>query len=114
MCRYAVNAVSSCVRGMGCDREGKGMMFVDKEGVYKVVHFAENGIDRSSIFPAMSSAGTMKQTTLETTFGSFVGVEENEVRKFLGIKYALVKNWLSAPEIVTSYGNEVVDATRYG
>ncbi|KAI4693283.1 uncharacterized protein J4E88_001654 [Alternaria novae-zelandiae] len=56
----------------------------------------------------------MKQTTLETTFGSFVGVEENEVRKFLGIKYALVKNWLSAPEIVTSYGNEVVDATRYG
>jgi len=90
------------------------MMFVDKKGVYKVVNYAENGIERSRIFPAMFSAGTMGQTTLETTFGSFVGVEENGVRKFLGIKYAQVKNWLAAPEIINSYGNEVVDATQYG
>ena len=56
----------------------------------------------------------MTETTLETTFGSFVGVEEDGVRKFLGIKYAQVKDWLAAPELITSYGNEVVDATRYG
>ncbi|KAI4627616.1 uncharacterized protein J4E87_004180 [Alternaria ethzedia] len=56
----------------------------------------------------------MRHITLETTFGSFVGVEENGVRKFLGIKYAEVKNWLATPELITSYGNQIVDATRYG
>ena len=90
------------------------MLFMGKEGVYKVVNFAKNGTERSSIFPTMFSAATMRHITLETTFGSFVGVEENGVRKFLGIKYAEVKNWLATPELITSYGNQIVDATRYG
>lgn len=56
----------------------------------------------------------MKATVLETSFGTFAGSDQDGVRTFLGIKYAQVKNWLAAPELITSYGNKVVDATQYG
>ena len=71
-------------------------------------------VNKSSVFPAMSSNAGMTETTLGTTFGSFMGAEENGVRKFLGIQYAQVKNWLAAPELITSYDDEVVDATQFG
>jgi len=87
---------------------------VEEEGVYKVNSPMKSGIDKSSAFLEMTPSDDMSEKILETTFGSFVGVEEYGVRKFLGIKYAQVKNWLSAPELITSYGNDIVDATRYG
>ncbi|KAH6873311.1 carboxylesteras-like protein [Alternaria rosae] len=62
----------------------------------------------------MSLSGGTKATVLETSFGTFAGSDQDGARTFLGIKYAQVKNWLAAPELITSYGNKVVDATQYG
>jgi hypothetical protein len=55
-----------------------------------------------------------QNTTLQTAFGSFVGGEENGVKKFLGIKYAKVKDWLAAPELTAGCGYDVFDATGFG
>jgi hypothetical protein len=64
----------------------------------------------------MNDGGEMgaQRTTLQTAFGSFVGGEENGVKRFLGIKYAKVKNWLAAPELTTGCGDEIVDVTGFG
>jgi hypothetical protein len=58
--------------------------------------------------------GEMRPTTLVTDFGSFVGREEDGVRRYLGIKYARVRNWLAAPEVVDEYGGGIVNATGFG
>lgn len=89
-------------------------LYGGRSKVYKVNSPMESRISKSSVFLTMTPSDYMERTTLETTFGSFVGVEEDGVRKFLGIKYAEVRNWLAAPELVTWYGNQIVDATRYG
>ncbi|CAG5147345.1 uncharacterized protein ALTATR162_LOCUS2023 [Alternaria atra] len=75
------------------------------------------------MFPPMFSSGLqivdaedgeMRPTTLVTDFGSFVGREEDGVRRYLGIKYARVRNWLAAPEVVDEYGGGIVNATGFG
>lgn len=51
---------------------------------------------------------------LETPFGAFAGKKGDAVVQYLGIKYASVKDQLSVPELVTSYGNSTVNATEFG
>jgi hypothetical protein len=51
---------------------------------------------------------------LATTFGTFQGKQGHSVVQYRGIKYASVLDQLSAPVIVTEYGNGVVDATHFG
>jgi len=87
---------------------------VEEECAYKEDGVLEGRVNKTVVVPAMSPNVDMRETILKTTFGCFVGVEENGVRRFVGIKYAQVKNWLATPELITSYGNEVIDATRYG
>ncbi|KAF2641577.1 para-nitrobenzyl esterase [Massarina eburnea CBS 473.64] len=53
-------------------------------------------------------------TILKTPLGTFLGKPKDGVVQYLGIKYASLKDQLSAPELVTSYGTEVIDATSYG
>jgi hypothetical protein len=45
---------------------------------------------------------------LSTPFGTFKGTQ------YRGIKYATVRDQLSAPELVTDYGTDIVDAMHYG
>ncbi|KAL1602607.1 Carboxylesterase 5A [Paraconiothyrium brasiliense] len=51
--------------------------------------------------------------TLHTSFGSFKGIHGEDVVQYLGIKYAKVKDQLSAPDMMICYEG-VVDATEYG
>jgi carboxylesterase type B len=51
---------------------------------------------------------------LQTSFGTFKGKKGDGVVQYRGIKYASVRDQLSVPELVTEYGTDVVDATRYG
>jgi carboxylesterase type B len=53
-------------------------------------------------------------TTLKSSIGEFRGVKRDRVVQYLGIKYADLKDQLAVPELVKSYGGEVVDATRFG
>ena len=53
-------------------------------------------------------------TTLKTNIGEFRGKKGDGVEQYLGIKYASLKDQLAAPEIFSSYGEEVVDATEFG
>jgi carboxylesterase type B len=53
-------------------------------------------------------------TLLQTCFGTFQGKRGDGVTQYRGVKYASVKDQLSAPELVTEYGDAVVDATQYG
>jgi carboxylesterase type B len=50
---------------------------------------------------------------LQTSFGTFKGKKGDGVTQYRGIKYASVRDQLSVPELVTEYGTDVVDATRY-
>jgi hypothetical protein len=54
------------------------------------------------------------RTILETPFGTFEGKKSDGSTQYRGIKYASVKDQLSVPELVTNYGTDIVDATRYG
>ncbi|EUC48463.1 hypothetical protein COCMIDRAFT_87292 [Bipolaris oryzae ATCC 44560] len=49
-----------------------------------------------------------------TPFGSFKGWREDGVVQYRGIKYAFLRNQMAAPELVTGYGSEMVDATEFG
>jgi carboxylesterase type B len=53
-------------------------------------------------------------TTVSTPFGRFEGKRSNGVVQYLCIKYAKLKDQLSAPEMVESYNEAVVNATEYG
>lgn len=53
-------------------------------------------------------------TNLKTHYGEFKGKTGAGVVQYLGIKYASLRNQLSVPEMVESYGNEVIDATKFG
>lgn len=53
-------------------------------------------------------------TVLKTRFGEFRGKNGNGVVQYLGIKYAALKDQLSIPEMIDSYGSDVVDATVFG
>ncbi|KAF2466728.1 carboxylesteras-like protein [Lindgomyces ingoldianus] len=52
--------------------------------------------------------------TLKTAFGEFRGKRSDFVVQYLGIKYASLKDQLSAPEMVDRYESEVVDASEFG
>ncbi|KAH7378730.1 para-nitrobenzyl esterase [Pyrenochaeta sp. MPI-SDFR-AT-0127] len=56
----------------------------------------------------------MTSTTLQTSFGTFTGDKSDGVTQYRGIKYANLENQLSVPEIVTHYGDETIDATKFG
>jgi hypothetical protein len=56
----------------------------------------------------------MATRVTHTPFGDFIGKVDQGVAQYLGIKYALLKDRLSVPEMVHEYGNEPVDATEYG
>lgn len=56
----------------------------------------------------------MVTTTLQTSFGAFTGEKSDGITQYRGIKYADIGNQLSPPEMVTSYGNEPIDATKFG
>jgi carboxylesterase type B len=51
---------------------------------------------------------------LQTSFGTFKGKKGDGIVQYRGIRYASVPDQLSVPELVTTYGTDVVDATRYG
>ena len=51
---------------------------------------------------------------LTTSFGNFQGHQGDGVIQFQGIKFASLKDQLSVPEMVTTYGTKVVDATHFG
>ncbi|KAH5347573.1 hypothetical protein HBI33_223380 [Parastagonospora nodorum] len=51
---------------------------------------------------------------LQLPFGTFQGKQSDGITQYLGIKYASVKDQLSPPELVTDYGDVVVDATHFG
>jgi hypothetical protein len=53
-------------------------------------------------------------TPLQTSFGTFQGTQGDGVVQFRGVKYACLKDQLSVPEMVTSYRDELVDATEFG
>jgi carboxylesterase type B len=53
-------------------------------------------------------------TSLKSPFGTFQGKTHDAVTQYRGIKYASVKDQLSVPELVTSYGDDVIDATHFG
>ncbi|PSN62539.1 para-nitrobenzyl esterase [Corynespora cassiicola Philippines] len=53
-------------------------------------------------------------TTLKTSFATFKGKKQDGVIQYLGVKYASLSNQLSVPEMVTEYGNGIVDATAFG
>ena len=47
--------------------------------------------------------------------GQIRGKQKNGVTQFLGLKYAILRDRFSEPELVQGGNkNEVVDATRYG
>jgi hypothetical protein len=51
---------------------------------------------------------------LSTPFGTFKGKNGDGITQYRGIKYATVRDQLSAPELVTDYGTDIVDAMHYG
>jgi carboxylesterase type B len=51
---------------------------------------------------------------LKTSFGTFRGKKGDGITQYRGIKYASVKDQLSAPEMVTGYGDQEIDATHFG
>ena len=53
-------------------------------------------------------------TTLKTSFGIFAGKQGDAVTQYLGIKYASLENQLAVPKLMTSYGDNVVDASAFG
>jgi hypothetical protein len=52
-------------------------------------------------------------TAVRTSFGTFQS-RQGEVIQFRGIKYASLKDQLSVPEMVTTYGSDIIDATSFG
>jgi hypothetical protein len=53
-------------------------------------------------------------TPLKTPFGTFQGKHLDGVTQYRGINYAILRDQLSMPEILTEYPNEVIDATHFG
>ena len=53
-------------------------------------------------------------TTLKTSFATFRGKKQDGMIQYLGVKYASLSDQLSVPEMVTEYGNGIVDATAFG
>jgi carboxylesterase type B len=51
---------------------------------------------------------------LQTSIGTFEGKKGDGVVQYRGIKYASVRDQLSVPELMTEYGTDIIDATRYG
>lgn len=49
-----------------------------------------------------------------TPFGSFEGKEIDGVVQYCGIQYGGLKDQMAPPELFTSYGSDVVDATEFG
>jgi hypothetical protein len=68
------------------------------------------------LFHTSSSASHFSNmiTPLQTSFGNFQGTQGDGVVQFRGVKYACLKDQLSVPEMVTSYRDELVDATEFG
>jgi carboxylesterase type B len=51
---------------------------------------------------------------LTTTFGTFRGHKANNTTQYRGIKYASLADQLSVPKLVTTYSDDITDATRFG
>jgi hypothetical protein len=51
---------------------------------------------------------------LTTPFGTFRGYAAKDTTQYRGIKYARLADQLCVPELVTTYRNGVIDATRFG
>jgi hypothetical protein len=51
---------------------------------------------------------------LQSPFGTFQGKQSDGVTQYRGIKYASVMDQLSASELVTDYGDVLVDAVNFG
>ena len=49
-----------------------------------------------------------------TPFGSFKGGERDGVVQYRGFQYGCWKDQMAPPELVTSYGRNQIDATKYG
>jgi len=50
----------------------------------------------------------------KTPVGKYKGNQGDHVVQFLGIKYASLKDRLSAPEMILRYDREIIDATLHG
>jgi carboxylesterase type B len=74
----------------------------------------QNGILRGTAFAQFLERLDNMAAVLKTKIGSFEGKKGDGVMQYLGIQYARLGDQLAAPELVQDYGNEVVDATRYG
>jgi hypothetical protein len=53
-------------------------------------------------------------TTVKTSFGIFQGRQDDKIIQFQNIKYASLKDQLSVPEMVTTYGSAIIGATSFG
>ncbi|KAF2737920.1 putative carboxylesterase [Polyplosphaeria fusca] len=53
-------------------------------------------------------------TTLKTAIGDFRGQIHDGVVQYRGIKFAKLKDQLAAPEMISDYGKNIVDATQFG
>ena len=54
----------------------------------------------------------MKQITITTSLGTIKGIEENNIEKFLGVRYATAGRW-EYPTIVETFEG-TYDATDFG